>query len=407
MLTDIAIKKLRVPTKRKEIPDGRVTGLYLVLQPSGARSWALRYRTAGKPTKLTIGGYPSVDLAMARRKAQEALGAIAVGKDPARDKKAARAALKAERDADVDRIERVVEQYVERYAKLKIKRWAEVARVLDKEAVQRWKGRRLSQITKPMVHDMLDAIIDRDAPIKANRVFDQFRGMCKWAIERGIIDRSPCEGMKAPSPENKRERVLNDDEIKLVWRAFEAVGWPFGRIGQLLLLTGGREREVAGMEWKEIDLASRTWTLPAARAKNGREHVVPLSDAAVEIIHGLPRLEGRKFVFSTTGRAPVSGFSNAKKYVDAAMGESIPNWTFHDLRRTVATNLQKLGVRLEVTEAVLNHVSGSRAGIVGIYQRHDWADEKRAALDAWARKLAAIVSGEAAANIVEFAKARG
>jgi integrase len=348
-----------------------------------------------------------LSLSRPRHGPQEGTGSPRRHRRPAQDKKAARAALKAEREADVDRIERVVEQYVERYAKLKIKRWAEVARVLDKEIVQRWKGRRLSQITKPMVHDMLDAIVDRNAPIKANRVFDQFRGMCKWAIERGIIDRSPCEGMKAPSPENKRERVLDDDEVNLVWRAFEAVGWPFGRIGQLLLLTGAREREVAGMEWKEIDLASRIWTLPAARAKNGREHVVPLSDAAVEIISSLPRLESRKFVFSTTGRTPVSGFSNAKKYVDAAMGESIPNWTFHDLRRTVATNLQRLGVRLEVTEAVLNHVSGSRAGIVGIYQRHTWSDEKRAALTAWARRLNEIVTGEAPANVVELVKARG
>ena len=406
MLTDIAIKKLPVPTKRKEIPDGRVTGLYLVLQPSGARSWALRYRTAGKPTKLTIGGFPPIDLASARRLAQRALGDIAEGKDPAAAKQASRAALKAEREADVDRIERVVEQYVERYAKLKIKRWAEVARVLDKEIVQRWKGRRLSQITKPMVHDMLDAIVDRNAPIKANRVFDQFRGMCKWAIERGIVDRSPCEGMRAPSPENKRDRVLDDAEIKLVWQAFENVGWPFGKIGALLLLTGAREREVAGMEWREIDLASRTWTLPATRAKNRREHVVPLSDAAVEIISGLPRLESRKFLFSTTGRTPVSGFSNAKKYIDAAMGELIPHWTLHDIRRTVATNLQKLGVKLEVTEAVLNYVSGSRAGIVGVYQRHDFAAEKRTALDGWSRRLHEIVTGEKAANVVELAAAR-
>lgn len=359
------------------------------------------------PRKLTIGPYPAIDLASARRKATEALGAIASGNDPARDKKAVRESLRAAAEADSDRIERVVALYVERHARLKIKRWAEVQRVLNKEIVERWKGRRLSAIGRAQIHDMLDSIVDRGAPIRANRVFEQFRSLCKWAIERGIIDRSPCEGMRAPSPETRRDRVLDDNEIRLVWQAFETVGWPFGRIGQLLLLTGAREREVAGMEWKEIDLASRTWTLPAARAKNGREHQVPLSDAAVAIVAGLPRLDSRKFVFSTTGRTPVSGFSNAKKYVDAAFTEPIPPWTFHDLRRTVATNLQKLGVRLEVTEAVLNHVGGSRAGVVGIYQRHDWADEKRAALDAWARKLEAIVSGAEASNVVDLVKARG
>jgi integrase len=406
MLTDRAIKKLPLPQNRREVPDGRVTGLYLVLQSSGAKSWALRYRSAGVPRKLTLGGYPTLSIAEARRRAQKALGALAGGNDPAADKKATREALRAAREADADSIERVVALYVQRHAKLKIKRSAEVERVLNKEVVERWKGRRLSQITRAQIHDMLDSIVDRGAPIRANRVFEQFRSLCKWAIGRGIIDRNPCEEVKAPSPETKRERVLDDTEIGLVWQAFEKVGWPFGKVGQLLLLTGAREREVAGMEWKEIDLTSRTWTLPATRAKNKREHVVPLSDAAVEIISGLPRLEARKFVFSVTGRTSVSGFSNAKKKVNGAMAESIPHWTFHDLRRTVATNLQKLGVRLEVTEACLNHVGGSRAGIVGLYQRHDWKDEKRAALQAWARKLEEIVSGEKAANVVELASAR-
>ena len=185
MLTDIAIKKLPVPRTRKEVPDGRVTGLYLVLQPSGARSWALRYRVAGKPTKLTIGGYPTIDLATARRRAQQALGAIAGGNDPAAAKKASKAALKAANEAAADRIERVVEQYIERYAKLKIKRSAEVARVLNKEVVQRWKGRRLSQITKPMVHDMLDAIVDRNAPIKANPRLRPVQGHVQMGDRKG------------------------------------------------------------------------------------------------------------------------------------------------------------------------------------------------------------------------------
>ena len=156
------------------------------------------------------------------------------------------------------------------------------------------------------------------------------------------------------------------------------------------------------MEWAELDPDARTWTLPAARAKNKREHVVPLGNAALDIIKGLPRVEGRRFLFSTTGRTHVSGFSKAKAKLDAAMralrgdvAELVPAWVIHDIRRTVATNLQKLGVRLEVTEAVLNHVSGSRSGIVGVYQRHDYADEKRQALEAWAHRLETIIGEEA------------
>ena len=172
------------------------------------------------------------------------------------------------------------------------------------------------------------------------------------------------------------------------------------------------------MRWSELDLAARVWRLPASRVKNARAHEVPLSDAAVEIIQGLPRIGDVKdgYVFTTTSFSPVSGFSRAKRAIDRTIIEimreeaeargnnpdsvtALLGWRLHDLRRTVATSLQKLGVRLEVTEAILNHVSGSRAGIVGVYQRHEYAAEKRAALDAWARRLEAIVSGAEPSNV--------
>ena len=172
------------------------------------------------------------------------------------------------------------------------------------------------------------------------------------------------------------------------------------------------------MEWREIDFDRALWTLPAARSKNRREHAISLSVSALEILRSLPRVERSGFVFTTTnGRVPVSGFNKAKDRFDNAIGElraqagseePIEPWVFHDLRRTMATNLQKLGVRLEVTEAVLNHVSGSRAGIVGVYQKHDYATEKRQALEAWAKRVEEIVSGVATppTNVVE-SKARG
>jgi integrase len=428
MLTELGIKKLALPEKRKEIPDtgkGGTKGLYLVVQPSGAMSWAVRYRIDGAPKKLTLGTYPDLSIANARRKAEAAIGDVAKGNDPAGQKQAARLAAKAEKEADVDRVERVIDLFVERHAKVKTKDWRETKRMLDKEVAGRWKGRRLSQITRAQVHEMLDEIVDSGRPIRANRVFAQFRKMCNWAIGRGIIDRSPCLGVTAPTAETKRERVLSDNEIRLAWSAFETIGWPFGPIGKLLLLTGARRDEVAGMRWSELDLGGRTWTLPKERTKNKRDHEIPLSDAAIRIIEGLPRIGDGKggFVFTTTGATAVSGFSRAKGAVDKAILETTKEdaevrgddpadvrapdrWTFHDLRRTLATNLQKLGVKLEVTEAVLNHVSGSRAGIVGIYQRHEYAAEKRAALDAWARRLEAIVTGAEASNVFEFAKAR-
>jgi integrase len=406
MLTDLSIKKLALPDKRREIADGKITGLYLVVQPSGARSWALRYRVAGRPTKLTIGPYPAVDLTTARRKAQEAIGEIAGGGHPAAAKQASRAALKAAHESEVDLVEKVVAQFIERYAKPKTRDWRETERILTKEVAGRWQGRRLFSITRAHVNEMLDEIVDRGTPVRANRVFAQLRKMCNWAISRGIIAQSPCAGVSAPSPESKRDRVLSDDEVRVVWAAFESVGWPWGPIGKLLLLTGARRDEIAEGVWSEIDLDAKTWTLPLARTKNKREHMIPLSDPAIEVIAALPHIEGQRFVFSTTGRTPVSGFSKAKPKIDKALATPIPHWTFHDLRRTVATGLQKLGVRLEVTEAVLNHVSGSRGGIVGVYQRHHWAEEKHAALDAWSRRLNEIVRGEKPSNVVDLASAR-
>ena len=405
MLTDLSIRKLPLPDSRKEVPDGKVGGLYLVLQTTGARSWALRYRANRLPKKLTIGPYPAVDLATARRRAQEALGDIAGGKDPAAEKRASKANARASREADLDRVESVVEQFILRHARPKTRLWRETERMLIKDVAERWKGRRLSAITRAHVHSMLDEIIDRGSPVMANRTLLQLRVMSKWAMSRGIIDRNPCDGVAPPAIERQRDRVLGDAEIRLVWGAFERAGYPFGPIGQLLLLTGQRRDEVAGMEWRELNLDAKIWTLPAARAKNKRSHEIPLSDAAVCILKSLPRIgSAQGFVFTTVGATHVSGFSRFKTIVDRLIPE-VESWTLHDVRRSVATNLQKLGVRLEVTEAVLNHVSGTRAGIIGVYQRHDWGGEKRAALDAWERRLVAIVSGGSADNVVALIRA--
>jgi integrase len=202
---------------------------------------------------------------------------------------------------------------------------------------------------------------------------------------------------------NKRDRVLNDQEATAIWRVAGEATHPFGTIVRLLMLTGQRREEVAGMMWAELSEDLATWTIPATRTKNGIPHFVPLSQPARELLHSLAsdRLEDVRgthqptklaLVFPGERNTPFSGWSKAKSALDAASGVS--GWWLHDLRRTLATGLQRLGVRLEVTEAVLNHLSGSRAGVVGIYQRHDWAEEKRSALDAWSAHLLAASEGK-------------
>jgi integrase len=203
-------------------------------------------------------------------------------------------------------------------------------------------------------------------------------------------------GIERPAPEQSRERVLADKELKSIWQAADELGHPYAGIVKLLILTGQRRNEIAGLRWSEIDLDVRSLHLPAQRTKNARAHDVPLSAQALAIVAGLPRLVDADLVF-TVKRKPVTGFSRAKERLNGASG--VTDWTLHDIRRTVASGLQRLGVRLEVTEAVLNHKSGSMAGIVGVYQRHDYASEKRDALQRWADHVDALVSG-AKANVV-------
>jgi integrase len=173
-----------------------------------------------------------------------------------------------------------------------------------------------------------------------------------------------------------------------------------------LILTGQRLREVSEMEWKKVDLGTKLWTLPGKRAKNGVEHTIPLSDQAIDILRSLPRIAGSGFVFTINGRNPIRGAHLVKRRIDGMLPAGTPHWTIHDLRRTVASGMARLGINLPVIEKLLNHVSGSFAGIVGVYQRHSFSDEKRAAMAAWARHVESVVIGETAANGVELAKAR-
>jgi len=411
-LTPVAIERMKPGASRREIPDGRIGGLYLIIQPSGAKSWAFRYRAAGVPKKLTLGKWPMVDLKTAREDATQAYLSSQRGGDPAAERVATRVASRAPKvSADRDLVEEVVDAFIRRYAKPNQKSWAETKRILDREVVNRpegkgWRGRHLAEIGRADVHELLDGVVDRGSPVMANRVLAALRKMCAWSVDRGIIAASPCTGIKAPTAERSRDRVLSDDELRGLWTACDAIGWPFRDLVRLLLLTGQRRDEVGKMRWSELDLDGKTWTLPRERAKNGVAHVVPLSAPALAIITALPRIGASDFVFTVTGRTAVSGFSNAKDRIDALLatshGQPVPAWVFHDLRRTAATGMARLGTALPAVERVLNHVSGTFGGIVGVYQKHGFADEKRHALTAWAAFVERLVSTEAGANVVEM-----
>lgn len=403
MLTSKELEALKPGPARREIPAGN--GLFFILQPSGAASWAVRYRFNGTPRKHTLGAWPAIGLKAARDLTARAKVAIADGRDPGAEKIEARRAVRFPDDHDL--IEKVVDQFIASYARRNLKgsTATEVERILHKEIVGAWRGRRLCEIKRPDVHRLLDAIIDRGAPVASNRTLAWLRKLCNWAVERGLIEASPCAGITAPSMETSRERVLNDSELKAVWTTAGALGWPYGNAVKMLILTGQRRSEVTEMRWSELDFDAKTWTLPAARTKNGREHVVPLPEPAVAILRAAPRV-GSEFVFTFDGAKPIAAH-HIKYRLGAHLPEDMAAWTIHDVRRTFASGLARLGVAVHVTEKLLNHASGTFGGITGVYQRHSYASEQRSAVEAWARFVDALVTGAPATNIVDLSAARG
>jgi integrase len=400
-LTDASIKKLKAPATRQEIRDYGAPGLYLIVQPTGAKSFAVRYSRAGRVLKTTIGPYPAIPLAEARKSALGIATNVANGGDPAAEKRAEKTkpAPSAERT-----VRAIADEFLRRHTGEKNgQRWAdETRRLLDRNILPAIGDKHISEVGKADIHDVLDPIMDRGAPIAANRVLAVVKKLFRWGLGRGYVEGDPCAGIPQPGAEIKRDRVLSDEELARVWRAAEGMPYPFGPAVKLLILTGARREEVGAMRWRESDFEAKTWTLPAARAKNNVEHVIPLSDSAVALLKSLPRIGRRNdgFVFTTTGKTSVSGWSRAKVIIDAAMlgamrkkdpkAEPPERWTIHDLRRTVATGLAGLGVALPVVEKILNHLSGSFGGVAGVYQRHAFAGEKRDALDKWAERVAMI-----------------
>jgi integrase len=322
------------------------------------------------------------------------------GIDPGAAKQASKQVARAPAPKDI--VEKVAAQFMARHIKgLAPATIREATRIFDKEIVPAWRGRRLCEISKGDIHELLDRIADR-APVQANRVLAWIKGMCNFAMGRGIIETTPCLGIKPPTTETARDRVLSDDELRAVWLASDSLKMQHSAFVNLLILTGQRRNKVSELCWSELDLDAALWTLPKERAKNHRQHEIPLSDSAVTILRALPRIKDSDYVLTFSGRGPIRGHYLVKGRLDALLPADMPAWVFHDLRRSVASGLARLGVNLPVIEKLLNHVSGSFAGIVSVYQRHSFADEKRIAMTTWARHVEAIVAGTTAANIVSI-----
>jgi integrase len=386
--------------ERKEISDGG-SGLYLIVQPSGAKSWAVRYRIAGKSKKHTLGDGVFLSLAAARVAATQALEQIDQGADPTVEKRKAKA-TSAEQEAlrAQDGVPKLFNDFIELHAKRKLRAntLAQYQSIGRRFIVPPWRDRTVHDIRKRDIIAMIDPIaVDR--PIMANRTQEVGHKFFEWLVARDVIAANPFAGLAMPGVERQRERFLNDSEVAQLWGACD--GDPiFGAAIRVMLLTGCRRSEVAEMTRSEINADARVWTIPAVRSKNRKPHTVPLSTLAWKIIDAAPRIKGSDHVFSTSGQGPIANFHHVKDRLDAKLNFAEP-WVIHDLRRTVASGLQRLKVRLEVTESVLGHRSGSFRGIVGVYQQHDYAEEKADALQRWADHIEQLITGKSA-KIVRF-----
>ena len=383
-LTDLLIRKLKSGTERIEVWDAKLPGFGIRVSQSGTKSFVLLYRFGGLPRRLTLGRYPVLGLGEARELAREALHQVTRGIDPRQEK---------EQGATGYLFEGIVEEFVRVHCQRRNRgrTRTETARILRYDFVSQWKRQDVRAITRKDVLGVLDGVVERGSPVAANNALAAIRKFFNWCVERGVIEVNPCSGVQKPTKPVARDRVLSDEELRLVWCASETIGYPFGALVQLLILTGQRRNEVASMRWVDIDLVSGTWTIPAELTKGGKLHVVPLSTPAISLIVSLPRLNDA-FVFPARGneKATFSGFSKLKARLDSLSGVS--GWTLHDLRRSTATHLGRLGVAPHVVERILNHSSGSFRGVAGVYNRFHYLPEMREGLQRWAHHVEELTS---------------
>jgi integrase len=434
-LTVASVQKYTAQPKRREIPDATARGLYLVIQPSGAKSWALRFRRPnGDPAKLTLGVVDLADkepddepvlggaltLGQARELAAQYDRRRARGVDIIEETKTDRSRKTA---AAADRAANTFGSCLRGFfADYKTKKWGTRPRrwrddaallglryplgadpataepsVIKGSLADIWRDKPVAEIDGHNVHTVV-AEARKLSDGRARKLYAALSVLFGWLLQqrRGAVTANPCAGEYRPGPPQDRERVLSDNEISVFWRGCDAIGTPYGALFKLLLLTGTRLREAADMTRGELS-EDGIWTIPGSRTKNHRSYALALPPLALKTINSVPVIAGAAgFVFTVAGARGVNSFSQAKRALDQAMakiaGRPVAAWRTHDLRRTFVSGLAALGVQLPVIERCVNHVSGSFGGVAGVYQRHEFSEEKREALARWANHLVGLTA---------------
>jgi integrase len=367
--------------------DAALNGFGHRLRTSGAdvrRSWIVQYRRAGASRRLLLGSAEVLSAEQARAAAKTVLAKIALGEDPQGDKV-------SRRTADKLTVAAVAEEFLAaKDGTTRPRTFVEVARYLRGGYFAPLHAMPIDQVTRRDVAARLLVIIRENGPTTAARARATLSEFYAWAIGQGLVEHNPVIGTNRPKTPPPRDRVLSDDELAAIWSS--AGDDDFGRIVRLLILLGQRRTEVGGMRWGEIDRNKAKWTIPAGRAKNARQHGVPLAPAAMDIITTTPRFVGRDYLFGPRA-AGFTSWNRPKQILDAKLGDRVGPWRLHDLRRTFCTRLADLGVLPHVIEAAVNHYSGHRRGVAGVYNRSSYEREVRAALAMWADHVRALVEG--------------
>jgi integrase len=382
VLTDVSIRNLKPGPTRREIPDPGARGLYVIVQPSGRKSFAVRYRVGGAPRKLTLTA--GMSLAAARKAAADAMYEVSQGRDPAEARKAR--AEKAER-ARADTLRSVAEEYLARERR-RLRSIGQRERIFERLVYPvLGGGRPIGDIRRKDVVRLLDHVEDNHGARMADYTLAIVRRLFNWHAVRDDEFSSPIvRGMaRQNAKEHERSRTLTDDELRAVWTAATAAEGPFGPFVKFLLVMAARRGEGSAMPWIELDGAD--WILPASRNKVKVDFVRPLSGAAREILAGQPRIEGCPFVFTSDGRRALAGFSRLKEKFDVACG--VTGWTLHDLRRTARSLMSRAGVYPDIAERCLGHVI---KGVRATYDRYEYYDEKQKAFEALAAQIERIVN---------------
>ena len=396
-LTATGVERAKpLKTGRRELWDSVVPGFHVRITERGTKTYAVMARLHGKQFRMALGRHGIVGLAEARQRARDILAVVETGKDPRDDKRSAR-------EAQSDLVEDVIEDFIVRHVRRHTRPSSAVEseRVLRKRAATKWNGRSIKEISRRDIIDLLDEMAE-NTPGAANRARAVISKFFNWCLDRGILDTSPAIRLPSPAPVNERDRVLSDDEVKVLWLAFDSMVEPLRSFFKILLLTGQRRGEVATMQWAHVELDTALWTIPRELVKADRVQEVPLSPLTIEILSELDKRGDYVFTTRTNGDKAISGFSKAKakantkaveivhKYAEAR-GEKphlIADWRLHDLRRTCGTGMARLGIESATISRGLNHAEG---GGTKIYNRYSYLNEKRHALDMWGAHIERLV----------------